>query len=126
MEKIDFTNWMPIKAKRKKDGKVIIAFYQQRMHTSHLVWDTEHQYLITPEDEIMLPSPEEIAELKERQQKKLENIFKGYNPKTKSESKIKFKVEDVVVKPNPIIEKEVKENVIMNDFELLTANVETI
>ena len=126
MEKIDFTNWMPIKAKRKKDGKVIIAFYQQSIYTSHLVWDTEHQYLITPEDEIMLPTPEEIAKLREKQQRKWDDIFKGFDPKAKSETKIKFKAEDVVVKPNPIIEKEVEEKVTMNDFELLTANVESI
>lgn len=138
MEKIRYGKWTPIKVKRKRDGKVILAMIQQQIYKSLMLWDGEHQWLVTPgEDEISIPTPKEIAIIEANVNKR--NLF---NPSaTKTEPKSKFEVtETKVEKPNKVssvldtaknILNEIKETPIaepkkITDFDLLTADVESI
>ena len=140
MEKIRYERWTPIKVKRKKDGKVILAMVQQQIYKSLMLWDGDNQWFVTPgEDEISIPTPKEIAIIEENVNKWKENLF---NPSaTKTEPKPKFEVtETKVEKPNNVssvldtaknILNEIKETPVtepkkVTDFDLLTADVESI
>ena len=140
MEKIRYEKWTPIKVKRKKDGKVILAMVQQQVYKSLMLWDGDNQWFVTPgEDEISIPTPKEIAIIETNVNKWKEHLF---NPSaTKTEPKPKFEVtETKVEKPNNVssvldtaknILNEIKETPVtepkkVTDFELLTADVASL
>ena len=140
MEKIRYEKWTPIKVKRKKDGKVILAMIQEQIYKSLMLWDGDNQWLVTPgEDEISIPTPKEIAIIEANVNKWKERLF---NPSTaKTEPKPKFEVtETKAEKPNKVsnvldtaknILNEIKETPVsepkkLTDFDLLTADVESI
>lgn len=140
MEKIRYEKWTPIKVKRKNDGKVILAMIQEQIYKSLMLWDGDKQWLVTPgEDEISIPTPKEIAIIEANVNKWKERLF---NPSaTKTEPKPKFEVtETKVEKPNKVssvldtaknILNEIKETLVaepkkLTDFDLLTADVESI
>ena len=140
MEKIRYEKWTPIKVKRKKDGKVILAMVQQQIYKSLMLWDGDNQWFVTPgEDEISIPTPKEIAIIEANVNKWKERLF---NPSTtKTEPKPKFEVtETKVEKPNKVssvldtaknVLDEIKETPApepkkLTDFELLTADAESI
>lgn len=140
MEKIRYEKWTPIKVKRKKDGKVILAMIQQQIYKSLMLWDGDNQWMVTPgEDEISIPTPKEIAIIQANINKWKERLF---NPSTtKTEPKPKFEVtETKVEKPNKVssvldaaknILNEIKETPALEpkkltDFELLTADIASV
>jgi hypothetical protein len=140
MEKIRYEKWTPIKVKRKKDGKVILAMIQQQIYKSLMLWDGDNQWFVTPgEDEISIPTPKEIAIIEANVNKWKERLF---NPSTtKTEPKPKFEVtETKVEKPNKVssvldtaknVLDEIKETPALEpkkltDFELLTADIASV
>ena len=140
MEKIRYEKWTPIKVKRKKDGKVILAMIQQQIYKSLMLWDGDNQWFVTPgEDEISIPTPKEIAIIEANVNKWKERLF---NPSTtKTESKPKFEVtETKVEKPNKVSSVlDTAKNVLdeikgtpapepkkLTDFELLTADIASV
>lgn len=140
MEKIRYEKWTPIKVKRKKDGKVILAMIQQQIYTSLMLWDGEHQWFVTPGiDEISIPTPEEIATIEKNVNKWKDNL---YNPtKTESNPKPKFEVTEITAeKPNKVSSVlDTAKNVLdeikgtpaaepkkLTDFELLTADITSV
>lgn len=140
MEKIRYEKWTPIKVKRKKDGKVILAMVQQQIYKSLMLWDGDNQWMVTPgEDEISIPTPKEIAIIEANVNKWKEHLF---NPSVaKTETKPKFEVtETKVEKPNKVssvldtaknILDEIKEIPVaepkkVTDFELLTADIASV
>jgi outer membrane lipoprotein-sorting protein len=140
MEKIRYEKWTPIKVKRKKDGKVILAMVQQQIYKSLMLWDGDNQWMVTPgEDEISIPTPKEIAIIEANVNKWKEHLFKP--SVTKTETKPKFEVtETKVEKPNKVssvldtaknILDEIKETPALEpkkvtDFELLTADIASV
>ena len=140
MEKIRYEKWTPIKVKRKKDGKVILAMVQQQIYTSLMLWDGDNQWMVTPgEDEVSIPTPKEIAIIEANVNKWKEHLFKPSVAKT--ETKPKFEVtETKVEKPNKVssaldtaknILDEIKEIPVaepkkVTDFELLTADIASV
>jgi len=139
IENIEFRKWMPLKVKRKRDGKVILAAFHQWLCSSIMLWDGENQYLVKPsEDEITIPSDEEAEYVINRLDKQRERMFSPLvqkeTPKpTPTNNKLMFKLSEVVATPTvaestPKEEekKEEEEPKVMSDFELLTADIETI
>jgi hypothetical protein len=140
MEKIRYEKWTPIKVKRKKDGKVILAMIQEQIYKSLMLWDGDKQWLVTlGEDEISIPTPKEIAIIEANVNKWKECLFN--TSATKTEPKPKFEVtETKIEKPNKVssvldtaknILNEIKETPVsepkkLTDFELLTADAESI
>ena len=140
MEKIRYEKWTPIKVKRKKDGKVILAMVQQQIYKSLMLWDGDNQWMVTPgEDEISIPTPKEIAIIEANVNKWKEHLFKP--SVTKTETKPKFEVtETKVEKPNKVssvldtaknILDEIKKTPApepkkVTDFELLTADIASV
>lgn len=139
MEKIRYEKWEPVKVKRKKDGKIILAVFQQWMYTSMMLWDGEHQWLVNPErDEISVPTPEEIKIITTNVNKWREQLMKP-SKKQEETPKQSFKVtETKVEKPSKVTTildvakkaldkiKEPSKPKVMSDFDLLTADVESI
>jgi hypothetical protein len=140
MEKIRYEKWTPIKVKRKKDGKVILAMIQQQIYKSLMLWDGDNQWFVTPgEDEISIPTPKEIAIIEANVNKWKERLF---NPSTtKTEPKPKFEVTETKVEnPNKVssvldtaknVLDEIKETPApepkkLTDFELLTADIASV
>ncbi len=140
MEEIRYGKWTPIKAKRKRDGKVILAMIQQQIYKSLMLWDGDNQWMVTPgEDEISIPTPKEIAIIEANVNKWKERLFN--TSATKTELKPKFEITRTKIgKPNKVssvldtaknILNEIKETPIaepkkLTDFDLLTADVESI
>lgn len=141
MEGIKFEKWEPVKVKRKKDGKIILAVFHQWIYTSMMLWDGEHQWLVNPErDEISVPTPEEIKIINTNVNKWREQLMKPLK-KQEETPKQSFKVtETKVEKPSKVTAildvakkaldkiKEVPkaEPKPLTDFDLLTADVESI
>ena len=140
MEKIRYEKWTPIKVKRKKDGKVILAMIQQQIYKSLMLWDGDNQWFVTPgEDEISIPTPKEIAIIEANVNKWKERLF---NPSTtKTEPKPKFEVTEITAeKPNKVSNVlDTAKNVLdeikgtpaaepkkLTDFELLTADIASV
>ena len=140
MEKIRYEKWTPIKVKRKKDGKVILAMIQQQIYKSLMLWDGDKQWLVTPgEDEISIPTLEEIATIEKNVNKWQENLYN--HTKTEPNPKPKFEVTEITAeKPNKVssvldtaknVLDEIKGTLAaepkkLTDFELLIADVESI
>lgn len=141
MEKIRYEKWEPVKVKRKKDGKIILAVFQQWMYTYMMLWDGEHQWLVNPErDEISVPTPEEIKIINTNINKWREQLMRP--PKKQDETpKQSFKVtETKVEKPSKVttildVAKKALDKIKeppkaepkpLTDFDLLTADVESI
>lgn len=140
MEKIGYGKWTPIKVKRKRDGKVILAMIQQQIYKSLMLWDGDKQWIVTlGEDEISIPTPKEIAIIEANVNKWRGRLFN--HSVTKTELKPKFKVtETKIEKPNKVssvldttknILDEIKKTPVaepkkLTDFELLTADIASV
>ena len=140
MEKIRYEKWAPAKVKRKKDGKVILAVFQERIWNSFMLWDGKHQYFVNPlEDEFLIPTPKEIEIIYENVNAWRKELFKIVNgeekptptatvPKTEPKPKLetKLKPEFVVEEVKPKTVEEAPKPKVMSDFEILTADVEAL
>lgn len=141
MEKIRYEKWTPIKVKRKKDGKVILAMIQQQIYKSLMLWDGDNQWFVTPgEDEISIPTPKEIEIINTNINKWREQLMKP--PKKQEETpKQSFKVtETKVEKPSKVtsildVAKKALDKITeapkaepkpLTDFELLTADIASL
>ena len=129
MKKIRYEKWTPIKVKRKKDGKIILAVFHQWMYTSMMLWDGEHQWLVNPEsDEILVPTLEEIEIINTNVNKWREKLynptpsFKVTETKVEKPSKVTTLL-DVAKKALDKIKEAPKP---LTDFELLTADVASL
>jgi hypothetical protein len=104
-----------------------------------MLWDGESQYLVKPsEDEITIPSNEEAEYVINRLNKQMERMFSPLvqkeTPKpTPTNNKLEFKLSEVIATPTVVEstpkeeeKKEEEEPKVMSDFEILTADVETI
>lgn len=116
--------WKAVKCS-KADGRKFLALYQGDIGLHHLVWNGDHQLLIKPEmgDTMVDASEEEADEI----YGKIDKIINGIcsNPMEKPKLQPKLKIEfEVSEEETPKVE-EPKPKV-MSDFELLTADVESI
>ena len=120
--RIDFFRaWKVVRCK-KKDGREFLALHQSNIGNSYIVWDGEQQYLIKEErgDSMVDATEQETIETYDKLDKRFNSMFeKIEKPTPKKEEtklipKLKVEYEEVV---------EVKE---MTDFELVTADIETI
>ena len=141
MEKIRYEKWEPVKVKRKSDGKIILAVFQQWMYTSMMLWDGEHQWLVHPDkDEISVPTPEEIEIINTNVNKWREQLMRP-SKKQEETPKQSFKVtETKVEKPSKVttildVAKKALDKITetpkaepkpLTDFELLTADIASV
>ena len=141
MEGIKFEKWEPVKVKRKKDGKIILAVFHQWIYTSMMLWDGDKQWLVTPgEDEVSIPTPKEIAiieaninkwmeqftKLFEKQEETPKQSFKVTETKVEKPSKVTTILDVAKKELDKIKEAPKAEPKPLTDFDLLTADAESI
>lgn len=130
MEDINFQKWMPIKVKRKKDNKIILAVFQDRLYNSFMLWDGTHQWIVKPnEDEFFIPTPKEVEIITKNVNSWLDHLYNPTPTKQKfnvTESKVstvltsaKNVLNDIKETPKPQPKK-------LTDFELLTVAVDSL
>lgn len=113
--------WKAVKCS-KADGRKFLALYQGDIGLHHLVWNGDHQLLIKPEmgDTMVDASEEEADEIYGKIDKIVNGIYSNPIPssKDKPSPQSTYKVTEVKVEsPKPKV---------MSDFDLLTADVESI
>lgn len=115
-----FYMWKAVRCS-KVDGRKFLGLYQGDLGLCHVVWNGDHQILIKPEiGDIMVDATEE--EEKELQAQ-IEAIFKKQAEpipasKAKPTPQSTYKVTETKVEP--------PKPKVMSDFEILTADIETI
>lgn len=117
--------WKPVRCS-KVDGRNFLALYHGHLGQHHIVWNGDHQILIKPEiGDIMVDATEEEAE--EIYAKIDEMLNKAMTPsptekpKIQPKLKLEFSASEVETpKAEPPKPK------VMSDFEILTADVESI
>lgn len=110
----------------KVDGRKFLALYQGDLGQHYIVWNGDHQILIKPEiGDIMVDATEEEAE--EIYAKIGEMLNKAMTPspmeKPKLQTKLKLEFAVTEVETPKVEEPKPK---VMSDFDLLTADVESI
>lgn len=119
--KIDyFYMWKAVRCS-KVDGRKFLALFQGNLGSHHLVWDGDQQIVIKPEiGDVMVNATEEEAE--EIYAKIDEMINKTITPLPMEKPKLQPKL-----KPEfEVSEVETPKPKVMSDFDLLTADVESI
>ena len=122
MIKLDyFYMWKAVRCS-KADGRKFLALYQGDLGLHHLVWNGDHQILIKLEmgDTMVDATEEEANEIYGKIDKIVNGIYSNPIPssKDKPSPQSTYKVTEVKVEsPKPKV---------MSDFEILTADVESI
>ena len=117
--------WKPVRCS-KVDGRKFLALYQGDLGLHHLVWNGDHQILIKPEiGDIMVDATEEEAEKIYAKIDEMLNKAMTPSPMEKPKLQTKLKPEFAVSEVEAPKVEEPKPKA-MSDFDLLTADIETI